>query len=53
MKVVRALKKAGFEVVGVRGSHRAIRDAIVTVPVHSFRRGARWRVGLLMFPGGL
>ena len=53
VKVVRALKKAGFEVVGVRGSHRAIRDAIVTVPVHSFRRGARWRLGLLMFPGGV
>ena len=39
VKVVRALKKAGFEVVGVRGSHHylhhATRDVIVTVPVHN------------------
>ncbi|MBN2735191.1 MAG: type II toxin-antitoxin system HicA family toxin [Methanomicrobiaceae archaeon] len=38
-KVVKVLKKAGFEPVGVRGSHHYFHnlknDAIVTVPVHS------------------
>ncbi|MDD2478244.1 MAG: type II toxin-antitoxin system HicA family toxin, partial [Candidatus ainarchaeum sp.] len=38
-KMVGALRKAGFEEVGTRGSHHylyhAQRDVIVTVPVHS------------------
>lgn len=38
-KVVSALRKAGFEEVGTRGSHHylyhAQRDVIVTVPLHS------------------
>ena len=38
-KVVKALKKAGFEPVGVRGSnhflHHPKSGALVTVPVHS------------------
>jgi predicted RNA binding protein YcfA (HicA-like mRNA interferase family) len=38
-KVIKALKKTGFVVVGIRGSHHylhhAERGTIVTVPVHS------------------
>lgn len=38
-KVVKALKKAGFEPVGVRGSHHYLHHpdtgTLVTVPVHS------------------
>jgi len=38
-KVIKALKKTGFEVVGIRGSHYYLHHAehgtIVTVPVHS------------------
>jgi predicted RNA binding protein YcfA (HicA-like mRNA interferase family) len=38
-KVVRALQRAGFSVVHVRGSHHYLhhpeRDCIVTVPVHA------------------
>ncbi|RQD83145.1 MAG: addiction module toxin, HicA family [Methanocalculus sp. MSAO_Arc2] len=38
-KVIRTLKKAGFEVVHIRGSHHYLHHAergfLVTVPVHS------------------
>jgi len=38
-KVVKALKKAGFEPVGIRGSHHYLHhpksETLVTVPVHS------------------
>ena len=38
-KVIKTLRKNGFEVVGIRGSHHylhhAERGTIITVPVHS------------------
>ncbi|WP_346866003.1 type II toxin-antitoxin system HicA family toxin [Methanocalculus sp. MSAO_Arc2] len=38
-KVIRTLKRAGFEVVHIRGSHHYLHHAergfLVTVPVHS------------------
>ncbi|NVO66843.1 type II toxin-antitoxin system HicA family toxin [Methanofollis tationis] len=38
-RAIRALKKVGFEEVGVRGSHHYLhhagRGAIVTIPVHA------------------
>lgn len=57
VKVVRALKKAGFEVVGVRGSHHylhhATRDVIVTVPVHSGNTLAPKTLQTILFQAGI
>ncbi len=57
VKVVRALKKAGFEVVGVRGSHHylhhAMRDVIVTVPVHSGKTLAPKTLQTILFQAGI
>ncbi len=53
VKVVRVLKKAGFEVVGVRGSHHAMRDVIVTVPVHSGKTLAPKTLQTILFQAGI
>jgi len=56
-KVVRALKKAGFETVGIRGSHHylhhARRDVIVTVPVHSGKTLAPKTLQAILFQAGI
>jgi len=54
--VVKALRAAGFEVVGIRGSHHylyhAHRDVIVTVPVHSGRIFAPKTLQAILFQPG-
>ena len=56
-KVVSALRKAGFEVVGTRGSHHylyhAQRDVIVTVPVHSKKTLAPKTLQTILFQAGI
>jgi len=55
--VVGALRKAGFEVVGIRGSHHylyhAQRDVIVTVPVHSVRTLAPRTLQTILLQAGI
>ncbi|MGE4375176.1 type II toxin-antitoxin system HicA family toxin [Methanoculleus receptaculi] len=55
--VVGALKRAGFEVVGIRGSHHylyhAQRDVIVTVPVHSKKILAPKTLQAILFQSGI
>ncbi|PKL62191.1 MAG: hypothetical protein CVV31_06905 [Methanomicrobiales archaeon HGW-Methanomicrobiales-2] len=56
-KVVSALRKAGFEVVGTRGSHyylyHAQRDVIVTVPLHSKKTLAPKTLQTILFQAGI
>jgi len=56
-KVVGALKKAGFTVVGIRGSHHYLyhpqRDVIVTIPVHSGRILAPRTLKTILFQAGI
>jgi len=56
-KVIRALKKAGFEVVGIRGSHHYLhhprRGAIVTVPVHSKKTLAPKTLQAILLQAGI
>jgi len=56
-EVVGALKRAGFEVVGIRGSHHylyhAQRDVIVTVPVHSKKILAPKTLQAILFQSGI
>ena len=56
-KVVGALRKAGFEVVGIRGSHHYLyhpqRDLIVTVPVHSKETLAPKTLQTILFQAGI
>ncbi len=56
-KVVGALRKAGFEVVGTRGSHHYLyhtqRDVIVTVPVHSKETLAFKTLQTILFQAGI
>ncbi|MDN7025461.1 type II toxin-antitoxin system HicA family toxin [Methanoculleus sp. FWC-SCC1] len=56
-KVVKALKKAGFEAVGIRGSHHylhhAQRGVIVTVPVHSGKILAPKTLQAILFQAGI
>ena len=56
-KVVGALKKAGFTVVGIRGSHHYLyhpqRDVIVTIPVHSGRILAPKTLQTILFQAGI
>jgi predicted RNA binding protein YcfA (HicA-like mRNA interferase family) len=56
-KVVSALRKAGFEVVVIRGSHHylyhAQRDVIVTVPVHPKKTLAPKTLQTILFQAGI
>ncbi|WP_292492424.1 type II toxin-antitoxin system HicA family toxin [Methanoculleus sp. 10] len=56
-KVISALRKAGFEVVGIRGSHHylycAQHDVIVTVPVHSKKILAPRTLQAILFQAGI
>ncbi|WP_298665207.1 type II toxin-antitoxin system HicA family toxin [uncultured Methanofollis sp.] len=56
-KVVRALKRAGFEEVGMRGSHQYLhhpeRGIIVTVPVHSGKTLAPKTLQAILFQAGI
>ncbi|HOI58134.1 MAG: type II toxin-antitoxin system HicA family toxin [Methanoculleus sp.] len=56
-KVVGALRKAGFEVVGTRESHHylyhAQRDVIVTVPVHPKQTLAPRTLQTILFQAGI
>ncbi|WP_332450104.1 type II toxin-antitoxin system HicA family toxin [Methanoculleus sp.] len=56
-KAVSALKKAGFEGVGIRGSHHYLyhpqRGVIVTVPVHSGKTLAPKTPQTILFQAGI
>jgi Predicted periplasmic or secreted lipoprotein len=56
-RAVKALRAAGFEVVGIRGSHHylyhAHRDVIVTVPVHSGKILAPKTLQAILFQAGI
>jgi predicted RNA binding protein YcfA (HicA-like mRNA interferase family) len=56
-RAIRALKKAGFEEVGVRGSHHSLyhagRGANVTIPVHAAKPLAPQTLQTILFQAGL
>lgn len=56
-KAVSALKRAGFEAVGIRGSHHYLyhpqRDVIVTIPVHSGKTLAPKTLQTILFQAGI
>ena len=56
-RAIKALKKAGFEEVGVRGSHHYLhhagRGAIVTIPVHARKTLAPKTLQTILFQAGL
>ncbi len=56
-KVIRALKKAGFELVGVRGSnhylHHPNTGTLVTVPVHSGKILAPKTIQTILLQAGI